>query len=402
MNDDKRTRYTRRGALGLMALGGSFAVLETLGFDQTTSERDTTIAVDDDGNALLGIDQDTPSEADETVRFTNRANEQFSVTLSSGNSVAFDVGQDGTLEPNPSFTLEKSGQSGDETLVDVVRTSGRGDADVDITATLSSTTISATRTLSTRSSDQLTVTRDTDRLFGVSVTTGSSTGLADIDEIELVDNDNNNTNNTFDPASQEDFVPRINEAFERATSGGSAIGGDTATLGVSEDDPDSRDVDVRFDSNFTNASDPTAVNTVKLRDSSGKAESFNSPTTSSQNLLDISLSNVDTGGAVVGEIEINLEDATSGDLSNGDEGTFIVNVEGGGGEVRVNSDPTTETARARLDLNGNDTDSLEPSETLRIRVSGNTATLPSGGETVDLTLLESDGTTVINRFTASV
>lgn len=47
-------------------------------------------------------------------------------------------------------------------------------------------------------------------------------------------------------------------------------------------------------------------------------------------------------------------------------------------------------------------DSLEPSETLRTRVSGNTATLPSGGETVDLTLLESDGTTVINRFTASV
>ncbi len=47
-------------------------------------------------------------------------------------------------------------------------------------------------------------------------------------------------------------------------------------------------------------------------------------------------------------------------------------------------------------------DSLEPSETLRIRVSGNTATLPSAGETVDLTLLESDGTTVINRFTASI
>jgi hypothetical protein len=398
MNDDKRTRYTRRGALGLMALGGSFAVLETLGFDQTTSERDTTIAVDDDGNALLGIDQDTPSKADETVRFTNRANEQFSVTLSSGNGVAFDVGQDGTLEPNPSFTLEKSGQGGDERLVDVVRTSGSGDADVDITATLSSTTISATRTLSTRSSDQLTVTRDANRLFGVSVTTDSSTGLADIDEIELVDNDNNNT---FDPASQEDFVPRIDEAFERATSDGSAIGGDTATLGVSESDPDSRDVDVRFDSNFTNASDPTAVNTVKLRDSSSSEQIFNNPTTSSQNLLDISLTNVDTGGAVVGEIEINLEDA-SGDLSNGDEGTFIVNVEGGGGEVRVNSDQTTETARARLDLNGDDTDSLEPSETLRIRVSGNTATLPSGGETVDLTLLESDGTTVINRFTASV
>jgi len=380
------------------ALGGSFAVLETLGFDQTTSERDTTIAVDDDGNALLGIDQDTPSKADETVRFTNRANEQFSVTLSSGNGVAFDVGQDGTLEPNPSFTLEKSGQGGDERLVDVVRTSGSGDADVDITATLSSTTISATRTLSTRSSDQLTVTRDANRLFGVSVTTDSSTGLADIDEIELVDNDNNNT---FDPASQEDFVPRIDEAFERATSDGSAIGGDTATLGVSESDPDSRDVDVRFDSNFTNASDPTAVNTVKLRDSSSSEQIFNNPTTSSQNLLDISLTNVDTGGAVVGEIEINLEDA-SGDLSNGDEGTFIVNVEGGGGEVRVNSDQTTETARARLDLNGDDTDSLEPSETLRIRVSGNTATLPSGGETVDLTLLESDGTTVINRFTASV
>jgi hypothetical protein len=222
--------------------------------------------------------------------------------------------------------------------------------------------------------------------------------LADIDEIELVDNDNNNT---FDPASQEDFVPRIDEAFERATSDGSAIGGDTATLGVSESDPDSRDVDVRFDSNFTNASDPTAVNTVKLRDSSSSEQIFNNPTTSSQNLLDISLTNVDTGGAVVGEIEINLEDA-SGDLSNGDEGTFIVNVEGGGGEVRVNSDQTTETARARLDLNGDDTDSLEPSETLRIRVSGNTATLPSGGETVDLTLLESDGTTVINRFTASV
>jgi hypothetical protein len=29
-------------------------------------------------------------------------------------------------------------------------------------------------------------------------------------------------------------------------------------------------------------------------------------------------------------------------------------------------------------------------------------TLPGSGETVDLTLLESDGTTVINTFTASV
>jgi hypothetical protein len=399
MNDDKRTRYTRRGALGLMALGGGFAILETLGFDQTTSERDTTIAVDDDGNALLGIDENPSNEDDETVRFTNRANEQFSVTLSSGNGVAFDVDQDDTLEPNPSFTLEKSGQSGDETLVDVVRTSGSGDADVDITATLSSTTISATRTLATGSSDQLTVTRDTNRLFGVSVTTGSSTGLADIDEIELVDNDNTDT---FNPASQEDFIPRIDEAFERATRGGSAIGGDTATLGVSESDPKNRNVDVRFDSDSTNANDQSAVDEVRLRDENKDEKTFSSLDTSSQNLLDLSLTSVDTGGVVVGEIEINLEDATSGDLSNGDEGTFIVNVEDGGGEVRVNEVSTTETARARLDLSGNDTDSLEPSETLRIRVSGNTATLPSGGETVDLTLLESDGTTVINRFTASV
>lgn len=59
--------------------------------------------------------------------------------------------QDGTLEPNPSFTLEKSGQNGDKTLVDVVRTSGSGEADVNITATLSSTTISATRRFSTGS-----------------------------------------------------------------------------------------------------------------------------------------------------------------------------------------------------------------------------------------------------------
>lgn len=61
MDDDKRTRYTRRSALGLMALGGGFTAMGTLGFSQTTSERDTTIAVDDDGNALLGIDQATPN-----------------------------------------------------------------------------------------------------------------------------------------------------------------------------------------------------------------------------------------------------------------------------------------------------------------------------------------------------
>ena len=399
MNDDKQTRYTRRGALGLMALGGGFAILETLGFNQTTSKRDTTIAVDDDGNALLGIDENPSNEDDETVRFTNRADKQFdSVTLSSGGGVAFDVDQDGTLEPNPSFTLEKSGQTGDETLVDVVRTSGSGDADVDITATLSSTTISATRTLATRSSDQLTVTRDTDRLFGVSVTTGSSTDLADIDEIDLVDNDNMNT---FDPASQEDFVPRIDEAFKRATSGGSTIGGDTATLGVSESNPGNRNVNVRFDGDSTKANNPTAVDEVTLRDEGGNEETFSSPDTSSQDLLDISLTNVDTGGVVVGEIDINLQN-NGGDFSGGDNGTFIVTIESGGGEIRVNSGGSEfETGRALLNLNGNDDESLESGETLRIRVSGNTAMLPSSGETVDLTLLESDGN-VINSFTASV
>ena len=57
MNEDKRKRYTRRGAIGLMGVGAVGVVSETLGFTNLTAGRgvDIDVVTDDNENAILRI-----------------------------------------------------------------------------------------------------------------------------------------------------------------------------------------------------------------------------------------------------------------------------------------------------------------------------------------------------------
>ena len=67
MSDDRDWReYTRRGALGLMGVGGLAVATETMGITQLTADRGVGVSVEDDANAGVKIvndnDGSTPIE----------------------------------------------------------------------------------------------------------------------------------------------------------------------------------------------------------------------------------------------------------------------------------------------------------------------------------------------------
>lgn len=91
MSDDRNLRtYTRRGALGLMGIGGTITVSETVGFTNVTADRDTRLNFDQDDDALISLVGDdgdkTPlSESPQftgssvTITITNRLDDDLTV-----------------------------------------------------------------------------------------------------------------------------------------------------------------------------------------------------------------------------------------------------------------------------------------------------------------------------------
>jgi len=85
-------QYSRRGALGLMGVGGGLVVTETLGFTDVTRGRGVNVGVSEDTDALLGIevvesgDNDGPLDDDTnygtplTLEFEDRSNEEITIT----------------------------------------------------------------------------------------------------------------------------------------------------------------------------------------------------------------------------------------------------------------------------------------------------------------------------------
>lgn len=91
MSDDtNRRRYTRRGALGLMGVGGVVMASETLGFTTLTAERDTDIAVESDAQSALKItDSDDGNVAGKT--FTLSGDETETFTIENQSTVSLDL-----------------------------------------------------------------------------------------------------------------------------------------------------------------------------------------------------------------------------------------------------------------------------------------------------------------------
>lgn len=91
MSDDtNRRRYTRRGALGLMGVGGVIMASETLGFTTLTAERDTNIAVKSDAHSALKLwDSDDGNVDGET--FTLPGNETETFTIENQSTVSLDT-----------------------------------------------------------------------------------------------------------------------------------------------------------------------------------------------------------------------------------------------------------------------------------------------------------------------
>lgn len=106
MSDDRDLRkYTRRGALGLMGIGGIVAVSETLGFSSLGAGRGVSIGISDDDSALLEITVDgnnsvnggalntTQSAVSPVeVTFTNNAGSDFvGDSLGTGSGLAVEL-----------------------------------------------------------------------------------------------------------------------------------------------------------------------------------------------------------------------------------------------------------------------------------------------------------------------
>lgn len=90
--DDKSIRkYSRRGALGLMGIGGAMAVSETIGFSNLSTKRGVSVNVVDDGVALLEITANgtalnnaNSTDSVATIRFKNDGQTDFGGDASIG------------------------------------------------------------------------------------------------------------------------------------------------------------------------------------------------------------------------------------------------------------------------------------------------------------------------------
>ena len=160
MNEDKRKRYTRRGAIGLMGVGAVGVASETLGFTNLTARRGVNVGVEGDLNADLiieaaddqvnlggdGEELGTSTFDDEVfIRFENNTTDrEISVgdptdgsaddtgTISDNNFNNFsvnDVDEDVQVDdPNFNFELSDSGDS-----VDIKVTNDTADKTISLT-----------------------------------------------------------------------------------------------------------------------------------------------------------------------------------------------------------------------------------------------------------------------------
>lgn len=130
MSDDRDWQgYTRRGALGLMGVGGAVAVSETFGFPSLTAGRGVAVDIDNDVNALLqmtvngtSLNQASSENSPATIKFTNNGQADFNgdalqtgsgfavrISLSQGNLESVSNGSDESAE----FSINTSPTTGD-------------------------------------------------------------------------------------------------------------------------------------------------------------------------------------------------------------------------------------------------------------------------------------------------
>lgn len=117
MDEDRDLRkYTRRGALGLMGIGGAVGVSETLGFSSLKASRGVGINISDDDSALLKITVSGDATVDDgalnmipsakspvEITFTNNAGSDFvgdSLGTGSGLAVELTVDSDNLNQVN--------------------------------------------------------------------------------------------------------------------------------------------------------------------------------------------------------------------------------------------------------------------------------------------------------------
>jgi hypothetical protein len=135
-------RLTRRSALGLVAVGATVTVGETLGFADVLAERGVSVEVTEDANGLLSLSGYVT--ADTATTLTNRLGELMTVEVDSTDSTArFDVGETGNYESNPDqFEIP----AGDDESVAVRGNGGAGGTvPVAVTASFASGLIELTR-----------------------------------------------------------------------------------------------------------------------------------------------------------------------------------------------------------------------------------------------------------------
>ena len=148
MSDDSDIReYTRRGAVGLMGVGGVLAATETLGFSNLTRDRNLNIAVTNDLNSLLkvyvedeAIDGQTLNKESVTVYFVNQSDIELTdieidISNSGGGSVEYDPSfSSETEETNPSFTIDSLSHGDTEHITISTQSSGTADITLDVSS----------------------------------------------------------------------------------------------------------------------------------------------------------------------------------------------------------------------------------------------------------------------------
>lgn len=100
--DSHLRKYSRRSAIGLMAIGGGLTATETLGFTRLTADRAISISVANDRNASLRITveegqsggyedtlTDEPFSGNSNVKFENAGNSD--ITSGNGDAITVDI-----------------------------------------------------------------------------------------------------------------------------------------------------------------------------------------------------------------------------------------------------------------------------------------------------------------------
>lgn len=130
MSDDRDWRqYTRRGALGLMGVGGLAVATETMGITQLRTDRDTAIDTAGDAASDVGL-QVTPSNENVPI---DEGGEDKDGTYTGTEEFQFDF-------TNKTSNNTLSAENNDLSVTLDATSSGKGDEDVNIDTTTNLTT----------------------------------------------------------------------------------------------------------------------------------------------------------------------------------------------------------------------------------------------------------------------